>query len=162
MLMLKVACLIVTGIASGLVTATGLFALISSIGLINRYADVTNTKEHILLYEEMIIAGAGIGNIWFVFELPCHTGIAGLLIYGFVSGIFIWNILIMSCRNSKSTSNTYAPGVHKKRNRLYYYVYCSWKMCWTSDILSFSLCIRDDIGGLYILCLIEKNCLKGR
>ena len=66
MLMLKVACLIVTGIASGLVTATGLFALISSIGLINRYADVTNTKEHILLYEEMIIAGAGIGNIWFV------------------------------------------------------------------------------------------------
>ena len=51
MLMLKVACLIVTGIASGLVTATGLFALISSIGLINRYADVTNTKEHILLYE---------------------------------------------------------------------------------------------------------------
>ena len=59
MLMLKVACLIVTGIASGLVTATGLFALISSIGLINRYADVTNTKEHILLYEEMIIAGAG-------------------------------------------------------------------------------------------------------
>ena len=89
MLMLKVACLIVTGIASGLVTATGLFALISSIGLINRYADVTNTKEHILLYEEMIIAGAGIGNIWFVFELPCHTGIAGLLIYGFVAGIFI-------------------------------------------------------------------------
>ena len=56
MLMLKVACLIVTGISSGLVTATGLFALISSIGLINRYADVTNTKEHILLYEEMIIA----------------------------------------------------------------------------------------------------------
>lgn len=52
MLMLKVACLIVTGIASGLVTATGLFALISSIGLINRYADVTNTKEHILLLVE--------------------------------------------------------------------------------------------------------------
>ena len=144
MLMLKVACLIVIGIASGLVTATGLFALISSIGLINRYADVTNTKEHILLYEEMIIAGAGIGNIWF-----CSRNIYR-------------NLLIMSCRNSKSTSNTYAPGVHKKRNRLYYYVYCSWKMCWTSDILSFSLCIRDDIGGLYILCLIEKNCLKGR
>ena len=102
MLMLKVACLIVTGIASGLVTATGLFALISSIGLINRYADVTNTKEHILLYEEMIIAGAGIGNIWFVFELPCHTGIAGLLIYGFVAGIFIGTFLLCLAETVKA------------------------------------------------------------
>ena len=90
MLMLKVACLIVTGIASGLVTATGLFALISSIGLINRYADVTNTKEHILLYEEMIIAGAG------------HTGIAGLLIYGFVAGIFIGTFLLCLAETVKA------------------------------------------------------------
>ena len=59
MLILKIAGLIAVGAAAGLVTATGLFALISSIGLINRYADVTDTKEHIMLYEEMIIIGAG-------------------------------------------------------------------------------------------------------
>ena len=57
MLILKIAGLIAVGAAAGLVTATGLFALISSIGLINRYADVTDTKEHIMLYEEMIIIG---------------------------------------------------------------------------------------------------------
>ena len=72
MLMLKVACLIVTGIASGLVTATGLFALISSIGLINRYADVTNTKEHILLYEEMMIDRSRYGKSMSLF-LNCHV-----------------------------------------------------------------------------------------
>ena len=71
MLILKIAGLIAVGAAAGLVTATGLFALISSIGLINRYADVTDTKEHIMLYEEMIIIGAGLGNIWNIFDLPC-------------------------------------------------------------------------------------------
>ena len=81
MLILKIAGLIAVGAAAGLVTATGLFALISSIGLINRYADVTDTKEHIMLYEEMIIIGAGLGNIWNIFDLPLHAGVAGLLIY---------------------------------------------------------------------------------
>ena len=74
MLILKIAGLIAVGAAAGLVTATGLFALISSIGLINRYADVTDTKEHIMLYEEMIIIGAGLGNIWDIFDLPLHAG----------------------------------------------------------------------------------------
>ena len=36
MLILKIAGLIAVGAAAGLVTATGLFALISGIGLINR------------------------------------------------------------------------------------------------------------------------------
>ena len=93
MLILKIAGLIAVGAAAGLVTATGLFALISSIGLINRYADVTDTKEHIMLYEEMIIIGAGLGNIWDIFDLPLHAGVAGLLIYGLVSGIFIGTFL---------------------------------------------------------------------
>lgn len=102
MLMLKVAGLIITGIASGLVTATGLFALISSIGLINRYADVTDTKEHIMLYEEMIILGAGTGNIWFIFGLPFHVGVAGLLIYGLVAGIFIGTFLLCLAETVKA------------------------------------------------------------
>ena len=50
----------------------------------------------------MIIAGAGIGNIWFVFELPCHTGIAGLLIYGFVAGIFIGTFLLCLAETVKA------------------------------------------------------------
>ena len=67
---------------------------ISSIGLINRYADVTNTTESIMLYEEMIIFGAGIGNIWYIFELPIKLGVAGVILYGAVSGIFIGTFLI--------------------------------------------------------------------
>ena len=96
MLILKIAGLIAVGAAAGLV------ALISSIGLINRYADVTDTKEHIMLYEEMIIIGAGLGNIWDIFDLPLHAGVAGLLIYGLVSGIFIGTFLICLAETVKA------------------------------------------------------------
>ena len=102
MLILKVTALVIIGIASGLVTATGLFALISSIGLVNRYADVTDTKEHIRLYEEMIIVGAGTGNIWYIFELPFHIGVTGLLIYGLVAGIFIGTFLVCLAETVKA------------------------------------------------------------
>ncbi len=54
-MLIKILFIILIGLSAGGVTATGLFALISSIGLINRYADVTNTTESIMLYEEMII-----------------------------------------------------------------------------------------------------------
>ena len=77
-MLIKILFIILIGLSAGGVTATGLFALISSIGLINRYADVTNTTESIMLYEEMIIFGAGIGNIWYIFELPIKLGVAGV------------------------------------------------------------------------------------
>ena len=87
-MLIKILFIILIGLSAGGVTATGLFALISSIGLINRYADVTNTTE------SMIIFGAGIGNIWYIFELPIKLGVAGVILYGAVSGIFIGTFLI--------------------------------------------------------------------
>lgn len=36
------------------------------------------------------------------FELPCHTGIAGLLIYGFVAGIFIGTFLLCLAETVKA------------------------------------------------------------
>lgn len=102
MLIVRIIMLAVIGLASGLVTATGLFALISSIGLINRYADVTNTKHNIILYEEMIIMGAGLGNIWDVLELPFSIGVVGLLMYGLFSGIFIGTFLICLAETVKA------------------------------------------------------------
>ena len=93
-MLIKILFIILIGLSAGGVTATGLFALISSIGLINRYADVTNTTESIMLYEEMIIFGAGIGNIW---RGRCYIVWCG-----------IWNIyryiFNMSCRNSQGTA----------------------------------------------------------
>ncbi len=50
----------------------------------------------------MIIIGAGLGNIWNIFDLPLHAGVAGLLIYGLVSGIFIGTFLICLAETVKA------------------------------------------------------------
>mgnify|MGYP001335070195 CR=1 FL=1 len=78
-MLIKILFIILIGLSAGGVTATGLFALISSIGLINRYADVTNTTESIMLYEEMIIFGAGLG-IYGIY-LNCRLSLAWQVLY---------------------------------------------------------------------------------
>ena len=55
-----------------------------------------------MLYEEMIIFGAGIGNILYIFELPIKLGVAGVILYGAVSGIFIGTFLIFLAETVKA------------------------------------------------------------
>ena len=91
-MLIKILFIILIGLSAGGVTATGLFALISSIGLINRYADVTNTTESIMLYEEMIIFGAGIGNIWYIFKITGSVilyGVVGAYVFGIIRVLII-------------------------------------------------------------------------
>lgn len=92
---------VVFGLAAGIITAGGLFALISSIGLINRYAAVTDSVNCILLYEEMIICGATFGNIVSVFELNIPAGVILCAIFGVVSGIYVGTFLVCLAENIK-------------------------------------------------------------
>lgn len=62
-MLIKILFIILIGLSAGGVTATGLFALISSIGLINRYADVTNTTESIMLYESKKVDACSLYNV---------------------------------------------------------------------------------------------------
>ena len=68
--LLKLAVQIAIGLAAGGFTAAGYFAVITSVGMINRIVDVTNTKAYIPYFEEVIIWGASLGNVWFIFDLP--------------------------------------------------------------------------------------------
>ena len=47
-----IAVIIFIGAMSGVFTAAGLFALITRVGVINRYAAVSGTSSHVSLYEE--------------------------------------------------------------------------------------------------------------
>ena len=61
-----IAVIIFIGAMSGVFTAAGLFALITSVGVINRYADVSGTSRHVSLYEECIIIGATAANAFLI------------------------------------------------------------------------------------------------
>lgn len=71
---MAIAGLLVFGLCAGLLTATGYFAVITAIGLINRMAAVTDTRKYLILYEEMIILGAVLGTIVAVFDIRLPIG----------------------------------------------------------------------------------------
>lgn len=110
----------VFGLCAGLLTATGYFAVITAIGLINRIAAVTDTRKYLLLYEEMIILGAVLGTIVAVFDirLPfseitgvCADGsslLCALLMYvavgfvGIVSGMYVGLFVVCLAETTKA------------------------------------------------------------
>jgi stage V sporulation protein AB len=77
------------GLCGGSLTAAGYFAVLTSIGIFNRIADVTKTTHRIRLYEEMIILGAVAGNVVSVFKLKVPLGLPGTVVYSLLSGMFI-------------------------------------------------------------------------
>lgn len=85
----RYALLIIIGITGGFVVAAGVYAFITLIGVLTRLAVRTNTANRILLYEDLVVLGAAIGNIVLLFEVKLPFGIVGLIIFGLFSGSFI-------------------------------------------------------------------------
>lgn len=78
----------------GLIISAGLFAIITTIRLINRFAHLTDSKEMITLYEEMIILGAILGNTFFVYDLGFPPSeILGSL-YGLFAGMYSGGVMV--------------------------------------------------------------------
>lgn len=106
MIILKPIIEILFGFAAGAITASGLFALISSIGLINRFAAVTKTTEKINLYEDMIVIGAAVGNVIsifnFSFRVPGAIEMLFAILYGAIAGIFIGTFSVCLAETIKS------------------------------------------------------------
>lgn len=85
----------VLGLAFAIVVAGGLFAFISTVGVITRLAAGTKTAKYVMLYETMVILGASLFNVYDLFRVETAAVLpTGLLIrlfrgsYGLFSGIF--------------------------------------------------------------------------
>lgn len=78
------------GISAGTVIAGGLFGFIVSLGVISDFADRTHTGDKIILYENAIMLGGTLGNIFYIYQPTFHfTGASIVLsIFGLFSGIF--------------------------------------------------------------------------
>jgi len=89
LMLIKEILLVFIGITAGVVVAGGVFAFITMIGVLTRLAIRTNTANRILLYEDIVVLGAGIGNIVLLFEIGIPVGTIGLILYGLFSGSFV-------------------------------------------------------------------------
>lgn len=88
--------LILFGVSSGGIIAAGVFAFLAIIGVYPRLIGKTKTKQHIMLYETLIVAGGILGNISDFYEIPILWGGPVLLaVMGLSTGIFV-GCLVMS------------------------------------------------------------------
>lgn len=77
------------GISFGIAVAGGLFAFITTIGVVTRLAAGTKTAKYVMLYESVAVFGLTLANIFDLFglEFSCGTLFRGA--YGWFSGIFV-------------------------------------------------------------------------
>ncbi len=57
--------------------------------MISDFADRTHTGNHILIYEDMVAAGAILGNLFQIFEVNLPGRMIFLAIYGLFGGILL-------------------------------------------------------------------------
>lgn len=92
----KEALLSLIGFGAGSIVAGGVFAFLVMIGVFPRLIGKTGTKEHIYLYDMMIVAGGIVGNWMDLYQVPLLFGGQFLLgMFGGSIGIFV-GCLVMS------------------------------------------------------------------
>ena len=79
----------VLGLCAGFTVASGMVGLIIGLSIVPRYAGVTHTGKHILLYEDITFLGITVGNLFFIYGWHIPGGSFFLILYGLFSGIFL-------------------------------------------------------------------------
>lgn len=77
------------GFSSGVIIAGGVVGLLIGLSVVPRYAGITHTADHMLLYEDITLAGTILGNCFYLFQWKLHLGSPFLAFYGLFSGIFL-------------------------------------------------------------------------
>ena len=87
--MLQQIFLSIVGFCSGIIIAGGVVGLLIGLSIVPRYAGITHTGKHILLYEDITLLGIVCGNLFFLYGWHIPGGTFALLLYGLFSGIFL-------------------------------------------------------------------------
>ena len=77
------------GLCAGVIIAGGITGLLIGLSIVPRYAGITHTADHILLYEDITLCGTVFGNLFYLYEWKLPLGIPFLILYGLFSGIFL-------------------------------------------------------------------------
>ena len=89
------------GLASGFAVVAGLFSFLIGLGVVSDFADRTHTGQQILLYEDCIMAGGILGNIFWVYGIKIPGGNYLVPVFGLFSGIFVgcWSMALAEILN---------------------------------------------------------------
>lgn len=102
MIAVRILLLLIGGACAGALTSAGYFAVVSSLGMINRTAVVTKTTRWLVCYEEIMAAGAILGNLWIVFGWRIPLGCVGIVLYGTFAGMFTGLFVVSLAETAKA------------------------------------------------------------
>ena len=85
--MLQQVFLSIVGFCSGIIIAGGVVGLLIGLSIVPRYAGITHTGKHILLYEDITLLGIVCGNLFFLYGWHIPGGTFALLLFGLLFGI---------------------------------------------------------------------------
>lgn len=77
------------GFCAGVIIAGGVVGLLIGLSIVPRYAGITHTGKHIMLYEDITLLGTVAGNLFYLFHWNLPLGSWFLMLYGTFSGIFL-------------------------------------------------------------------------
>ncbi len=77
------------GISFGTAVAAGLFAFITTVGVVTRLAAGTKTAKHVMLYETIAVIGVTAANLIDLFQLEFAGGVILRTVCGLFFGVFV-------------------------------------------------------------------------
>lgn len=86
--------MVIGGVSAGCVTSAALYALVASVGVLNRLAQKTRTASQMKWYESCFMTGCILANIFYIFQIPWYgnspvfISVAGVFM-GIYVGCFI-------------------------------------------------------------------------
>lgn len=81
--------LLIIGISSGAVVASGLTSFIIGLGIVSKFADRTKTGDFVLIYENAIALGGMVGSIIFLYNISLTWVLYIMPLIGLCGGIFV-------------------------------------------------------------------------
>lgn len=89
----EVLLIVLFSFGAGVVTSCGYFALFMTVGVISRFVQFTHTAGKERLYENLVITGVTIGNVFFTFTprefLPSAVWVVFSVFAGMFTGCFL-------------------------------------------------------------------------
>lgn len=77
------------GLASGTAVSAGVFSFIITVGVVPRIIGKSRTATDVIIYENAVILGGVVGNIFALFHLQMHLGIWLIILFGLSAGVFV-------------------------------------------------------------------------
>ena len=101
--------LIFAGLSSGIIIAGGVVGLMIGLSIVPRYAGITHTADHMLLYEDLTFLGVALGNLFCLFKPSLPLG--NLFLSYMVSfPVFSWEAGFLPLRKLPMSSPFSAGG----------------------------------------------------